>query len=627
MSARSAFAADPSQRAVIEAAPTAFLQVAAPPGAGKTAVACARIAWLVAQGVAAPAILMLSFTRVAVAEFRDRLARIADDDPEVRGVEVTTLDAQTWRVLRGLGDGGTGTDTLGDFDFDIAALLQRLAAREPAMLDWFGGFRHILVDEAQDLVGPRAELVATLLALRHPECGATVFADDAQAIYSFTAGEGEDAANATTLAAALAARGLAPTRHELTTIHRTDDPALQRLFLAAREPIATSPGAEALEAVRALVRASAHEDLGDWDDALAGLDGLPELLLTRSRLQALRLSQVLQQRRRLPHRLRMSGMPQGIEPWIGRVLATTSGRKLEAATFHELWRRHADEPCLRLQPRTVDGAWRQLLDLADDGRGRVDLHRLRRLLARRRPPVAVAIAAPGSGGLTIGTIHAAKGREAARVTLCLDDGSPAGDDDALREEAKVLYVGATRAIERLAIAKAPFAAGGPRLASHRSWFESKGVVQVEIGRDGDLDGPASAARALHGSDDRCAEGQHWLAGLAADATVTLTMPGRGDWDYRIGLDAIRRVGRLTPALNVDLFAIAKESKWLRGRRPPELIRGAWCCGATTVCLAPDDPRLGELCAPHDASGFLLAPVLRGLVEIHFDLPVKSNSSW
>jgi hypothetical protein len=620
------FEPDAAQRAVIAAPPSAFLSVAAPPGAGKTAVACARIAALVAQGVPASAILMLSFTRVAVAEFRERLARRADEDADLRGVEVTTLDAQTWRVLHGLGDGEAGAQ---GFDFDIAALRQRLDAGDEAMLAWFGSFRHVLVDEAQDLVGPRAELVAAILQRRHPDCGATVFADDAQAIYGFTMANRADAtaaAAATSFAQALAARGLAPERRELTTIHRTDDPALSALFVDARAPLAAGDGGAAFAAVQALIRQHAHEDRGDWEDLVAGLDGLAELVLVRSRLQALLLSQRLRERRSLPHRLRLPGHPVVLEPWIGRVLADAVGRTLTADDFRGRWDRHADEPCLLLQPRTADDAWQQLVAIAGDPRGRVDLHRLRRQLARSRPPLAVAGGDPGLAGPTIGTIHASKGREAQRVTLCLGGGAPR-PEDAL-EEAKVLYVGATRATERLSVAQPPFAMHSEQTDAGRIWREAKGELHVEVGRDGDVDGPESASLRLHASPERCAEAQAWLAARAAgEAAVTLVSPGRGDWGYRIGLDAIRRVGMLTPALNGDLFAILAGSKWHRGRKPPSLIQGIWCCGATTVCLPPDDPRLAELHPPHCESGFLLAPVVRGFVSIHPDMPVPRNRSW
>ena len=47
--------------------------------------------------------------------------------------------------------------------------------------------RHVLVDEIQDLVGPRAQLVMALLRLA--DAGFTLFGDPAQAIYGHQAAQ------------------------------------------------------------------------------------------------------------------------------------------------------------------------------------------------------------------------------------------------------------------------------------------------------------------------------------------------------------------------------------------------------------------------------------------------------
>ena len=55
---------------------------------------------------------------------------------------------------------------------------------------------HLVVDEAQDLVGNRAQLVEALIEQLHLGCGITVFADSAQAIYGFSEDDpGQDAAS------------------------------------------------------------------------------------------------------------------------------------------------------------------------------------------------------------------------------------------------------------------------------------------------------------------------------------------------------------------------------------------------------------------------------------------------
>lgn len=45
---------------------------------------------------------------------------------------------------------------------------------------------HVVIDEAQDLVGQRADLIEALVGRLPSDCGITVFADEAQAIYGFS---------------------------------------------------------------------------------------------------------------------------------------------------------------------------------------------------------------------------------------------------------------------------------------------------------------------------------------------------------------------------------------------------------------------------------------------------------
>ena len=107
----------------------------------------------------------------------------------------------------------------------------RIHDGDAAIVDWIQHYRHIIVDEAQDLVGARAKLVAAILKVRSPETGATVFADEAQAIYGFTTDEDDATGKTESFFDVMEQHGLYPERRELKTIHRTKNPKLQALFL------------------------------------------------------------------------------------------------------------------------------------------------------------------------------------------------------------------------------------------------------------------------------------------------------------------------------------------------------------------------------------------------------------
>lgn len=71
---------DDSQHGAIEAPQGARLLVCAGPGTSKTAVACMRVAHLIASdGLDPGAIWLVSFTRTAIVEIRDRIAGHLED--------------------------------------------------------------------------------------------------------------------------------------------------------------------------------------------------------------------------------------------------------------------------------------------------------------------------------------------------------------------------------------------------------------------------------------------------------------------------------------------------------------------------------------------------------------------
>jgi DNA helicase-2/ATP-dependent DNA helicase PcrA len=80
------------------------LLVEAPPGSGKTWTACRRVGALVDAGTPPARIWMLSFTRVAVAELRSRIAGLLRDPGDALDLRIVTVDSLAWRLRHGFGD-------------------------------------------------------------------------------------------------------------------------------------------------------------------------------------------------------------------------------------------------------------------------------------------------------------------------------------------------------------------------------------------------------------------------------------------------------------------------------------------------------------------------------------------
>ena len=472
---------DDAQRKVIGSPADERLLVSAGPGTGKTAVACARVSHLVDQcGLEPSRIWLISFTRTAVREIRDRTAACLDDAGLAHAVKIATLDSHAWAIHSGFDE---DAKILGSYEDNIGNVLRQVQ-EDDDVADYLDEVEHLIVDEAQDIVGIRAELVAALIGRLPASCGVTVFADEAQAIYGF-AEESEvrpGALREPPLPERIRGGTVGAFRScELSTVYRTESPRLQRIFTEVRHGVL---GGDGLEKVRKRVRRLAHGTAPDVDDeAAADLDSA--FILYRRRCDVLLAASFLYGKG-IPHRVRMSGLPPCLAPWVGASLSEYTGRDLGRDVFAELWSSQIDGTSLtRASP---EEAWGHLVRIAGRTSTVVDMGLLRQRLGRRQPPAELCAAELGLSGPIVGTIHASKGREAETVHLMLPR-STGGDIDE-DEEARVVFVGATRGRSRLLVGTGFAQASGRIERSGRVYSlktrQSRARAQFQIGQDADI---------------------------------------------------------------------------------------------------------------------------------------------
>ena len=214
---------DSEQQAVVDAPIDANIVVQAGPGRGKTHVLVSRIAHLVDSAQCSPGgLLVLSFSRAARDELKRRIG-LLDERSNAAAVTIRTLDSFASLVLQLAGREATGT-----YDERIKRAILALEA-EPETCG-VTQYHHVLVDEAQDIIGPRADLMRTLFNVM-PQAGFTVFADSAQAIYDF--GLLDDDALTTSLEMLNVFEGRevpsAVRVHRLSNYYRSSDPNLVEL--------------------------------------------------------------------------------------------------------------------------------------------------------------------------------------------------------------------------------------------------------------------------------------------------------------------------------------------------------------------------------------------------------------
>ena len=185
------------QKAVITADHRKRILVNAGPGTGKTWTLIERIKeFLNNEEVEPENIVVLCFSRAAVRVITERL-KLADKNRTInarwRSIDIRTFDSfATWLLanMRDAEDDELKELLPDDDDFENLNYEQRIL-RAKAIFDndkykiLADSWQHVIVDEVQDLVGPRAELVLAMLNDLPDSCGFTLLGDSCQAIYDY----------------------------------------------------------------------------------------------------------------------------------------------------------------------------------------------------------------------------------------------------------------------------------------------------------------------------------------------------------------------------------------------------------------------------------------------------------
>ena len=506
------------------------------PGTGKTEMAAVRMAGLVRKGLPPGQLLVLSFSRSAVRNLTDRLARLEGSDDrileELRHVSIRTFDSWAFRMLRLLGN--PAPELLARrYDENIEELTGLIGGRQRvAIRRLIGDRRHLIVDEFQDLPGVRGELVLALLDLLAPPgrtgAGFTILGDPAQAIYAFAA---TGTCNAFPTPAEYWKRvrqayGTELEVVELTHNYRADRPlaelssSLRRVLLSGRSD------EEKLRIVREAVAAlpAAAVPAPSWlEDAGTG----SRAILTRTNGESLRvLARIFGQDVEggtTPVRLRAGNHASLPPPWIGALLGRLRPSELPRSRFRRIYDHLTGEwdeaTCRGLGLPGAEVTWSRLCRASGAGE---DAPRIRIPDLRSRldwPDAFPDDQLAGEDGLLVTTIHQSKGLEFDIVTV-LDApreeiGGERDKHDSALDEANVNYVAVTRAGRLLDRMDGSELYGAPRRRTLRSGRERlchwrNGWMNVEVGQRGDLDPFGFVDPALHGGSEAVAEVQRNL---------------------------------------------------------------------------------------------------------------------
>lgn len=450
--------------------------VAAGPGTGKTQVLAELAAELAYSYTGyedstedldiSQDVLVISFSRAAVDAMRKR----TNKDKTLRGLRIQTIDSLAGQVLAQYGVPTAGKS----FDDRITAASELLRKNEP---EFIRVLRHVIIDEAQDVVGVRAEFITEILKRLNEHAGFTVLGDINQAIFDFQINGGiqDDDRFIQKCRLLSGARG-----KPLTKQYRAQG-EVPRAAMAMRKHLICDPDRDLStmkEFVEGLESVGSIETLGA--DVL-GYSG-STLVLADTNAVAWRIEQAL--RNQGVHATRRSGVQElGYAPWIGHLFASSLGPSEREITWAQFSRRAHELP-ENLSEDIIKELWSSLRQGLGVRGEAISTKKLHQFISQRR--LSFEFLASDPTQVVVSTVHRAKGLEFDNVILMGAESwgpkSEKGRGKMTGAErlglARALYVACTRATHELK--------RGERVAVRGAW-KADGYL---------VDGPCKSPRAI-----------------------------------------------------------------------------------------------------------------------------------
>lgn len=481
---------DPTERTVVNAGP----------GTGKTWTLIEKIKYMLSEFDTSPEdILVLCFSRAAVEVIRNRLEIAAEHDElplNWHEVDVRTFDSFATYLLSWAQE--NKPDILPDgFTLESANYDRRIEASIAAIqkfTDVLAEYKHVIVDEVQDLVGVRAELVLSLLETLPESCGFTILGDSCQSLYDYLDAKDSNTMSSTQFYKSVFQKYNTANFYSLDHNYRQGG-EFGALTSGYRQSILTGGADMRAKEVKKLANSIETADIKlqhfSPQDAKAFTGKGTLGILTRSNGLALQISAWLRAEG-VKHVLQKPYDSKNFAMWIANILLNTETDAIDQNEFKKLFGNYYPD---RIQ--SADRYWNALISTQTDlTRRHFEIENLLRgLLGNARNPLLFEEPENNSADITISNIHRAKGREFDSV-LVLNDLLEAITDENVDNvlEHKVCYVALTRPRKSIKKVELETQYIYSKNELHRcfksgySKFKEKNYLShIEIGYDSDVD--------------------------------------------------------------------------------------------------------------------------------------------
>ena len=422
------------------------------PGTGKTWTLIEKIIYMINEGgVEAKNILVLCFSRSAVEVIKNRLSDAAESGRlgyEWENVDVRTFDSFATYLLAWVQDNINELLPAGfvleanDYDQRIIQAVNVFKNQENLL----ESYEHIIIDEVQDLVGNRAELVLEILKSLPQTCGFTILGDSCQALYDYMAQGDSFVMSSKQFYENIFNEFPDDNYYSFTENHRQKD-GFAQLAIPYRDSILTgtpenriSVASELLNKIDSLEKKLSS--FGQEDASKYTKDNKTLGILTRTNGQALQISAWLRNQD-VQHSLNRGLGSPVLGDWIAKILYEYDNNTIDENTFVA--------KCFALEPtisyESAHNCWMALVSTQrDETRKRYEVSDLLKgLIQNAKEPLLYESLGKQKSNITVSNIHRAKGKEFDHV-IVLDDvikGVTCIDTEDVLEH-KVCYVALTR---------------------------------------------------------------------------------------------------------------------------------------------------------------------------------------
>lgn len=472
--------------------------VNAGPGTGKTWTLIEKIKYLMSLEDADPeGIMILCFSRAAVEVIEQRL-RAAADAGEI-GYEFANLDVRTFdsfctyviswamEICPEMLPRNYSLECQ-DYDARIITATNLLINKK----DILSLYNHLIVDEVQDLVGCRAELVLQMLRILPEECGFTLLGDACQALYDWQSEGDPDMISSEKFYKQVFAEYPGINYWTFLENHRQSG-ALSEIAIPYREAILTGTPESRNEIVGKILASVQSSSINlqriSRDEIERFRAGGTLGILTRTNGQALKISEFLRNAD-ISHSLQKPASEANLQPWIANTLMNYPNETINESMFVPIFL--SSNP--GQSPEEAREAWNALISTQiGEGKTRFEVNELLLGLLRNARNKTLFVTGNPSIPVTVSNIHRAKGREYDAVLVLEDVLTPQVESEEGVQEHKVRYVAITRPRRKLSdVSMKPqyiYIDGSSRRCFQASFSRTKNkyLTHIEIGLSGDID--------------------------------------------------------------------------------------------------------------------------------------------